>query len=208
MSIFEEEACHGDEQAALERTKERFGDPRELSSQLQQTVPAWNRFRFLVEKLRLEPGESLLHFAAKNLLVTLLAYAFVVPPFVPRLSVVWVLNIGLLVRTLLVVGIAAAAFSFVFVVVADRMARSICGSNSERSTRKAGLYSLASLAVLPVLTFLVYWSLPIEGSTRLFHLLLSCIIAPAIPILFLLVGRQQVEQSRYECEWADLGIAE
>ena len=38
VSIFEEEASHGDEQAALERTQERFGDPRELSRQLQQTV--------------------------------------------------------------------------------------------------------------------------------------------------------------------------
>jgi ATP-dependent Clp protease ATP-binding subunit ClpC len=107
VSIFEEEAERlGDEQAALAEAKLRFGDPRELSGQLQQTVPAWSRCRFLLEKLRLEPGESLLHFAGKNLLVTFVSYLLVIPPFLPRLAVAWrVSEISTLVRILLVVGI-------------------------------------------------------------------------------------------------------
>ena len=39
-AIFEEEAARlGDEQAALERAAERFGDPAELTPELQQSVP-------------------------------------------------------------------------------------------------------------------------------------------------------------------------
>jgi hypothetical protein len=210
VSIFEEEAERlGDEQAALAEAKQRFGDPRELSGQLQQTVPAWSRCRFLLEKLRLEPGESLLHFAGKNLLVTFVSYLLVIPPFLPRLAVAWrVSEISTLVRILLVVGIASAAASFGSLVLVDRLARTVYGKGSERSLRKAGLYSLASLAVLPVLTFLIYWSLPLDASIRFSYLQLSCLLAPAVPVMFLLLGRQQAEQFRYEDEWASLDIAE
>ena len=39
-TVFEEEAVRlGDEQAALERTAQRFGNPSELTGQLQQSVP-------------------------------------------------------------------------------------------------------------------------------------------------------------------------
>jgi ATP-dependent Clp protease ATP-binding subunit ClpC len=38
-TVFEEEARLGDEQAALERTAQRFGNPSELTGQLQQSVP-------------------------------------------------------------------------------------------------------------------------------------------------------------------------
>ena len=207
VSVFDEEASQGDERAALERAKERFGDPGELSRQLQETVPAWSRFRFLLEKLRLEPGESLLHFAGKHVLFTFLSYALLILILLPRLSVAWrVSEIGMLVRILLVVAIASAAFSCVFIVLVERMARAMYGRG--RSVRKAGLYSLASLAVLPMLTFLIYWSLPLDGSTRLFYLRLSCFLAPVIPVMFLLLSRQQAEESCYEYEWASLEIAE
>ena len=39
-AIFEEEAEKlGDERAALDRARRRFGDPRELTGELQETVP-------------------------------------------------------------------------------------------------------------------------------------------------------------------------
>jgi hypothetical protein len=34
------------------------------------------------------------------------------------------------------------------------------------------------------------------------------LLAPAVPVLFVLLGRQQAEVSRYEDEWANLDIAE
>ena len=45
VSIFEEEARRGDGQTAIERARERFGDPERLSGQLQESVPYWDRYR-------------------------------------------------------------------------------------------------------------------------------------------------------------------
>ena len=90
VSVFEEEAEKlSDERTALQRAKTRFGDPKELSRQLQGTVPAWSRFRFLLEKLRLEPGESLLHFAGKMVSFTFLSWAALIVLLLPRLTTVW-----------------------------------------------------------------------------------------------------------------------
>ena len=111
-------------------------------------------------------------------------------------------------RILVVVAIASAAFSFALIVLVDRMSRAVYGKASERSLCRAVLIGLASLVVLPMLTFLIYWSLPLDGSTRFSYLKLSCLLAPVVPVLLLLLGRQQAEEIRYEDEWASLHIAE
>lgn len=41
----------GDETLALQEAKSRFGDPRELSGQLQRSVSGWNRFLLFSEKV-------------------------------------------------------------------------------------------------------------------------------------------------------------
>jgi WD40 repeat protein len=57
-----------DEKAAVEQAKQRFGDPARLAEELQRSVPAGDRILSMNEKMRLEPGESLLHFAGKYVL--------------------------------------------------------------------------------------------------------------------------------------------
>ena len=43
-AIFEEEVEKlGDDRPALDRAKRRFGDPSELTAQLQDAVPFWDR---------------------------------------------------------------------------------------------------------------------------------------------------------------------
>ena len=65
LAIFEEEAEKlGNEQAALDQVRRRFGDPRELTVQLQQAVPRWNRFRSILENMASQPGESAWHLGA------------------------------------------------------------------------------------------------------------------------------------------------
>jgi hypothetical protein len=76
VSIFEEEVeTIGDEQVALGETKKRFGDPPELSAQLQASVPRRDRLRSVLERLGYQSGESIWHLAAKHLLATFLMYA-------------------------------------------------------------------------------------------------------------------------------------
>jgi ATP-dependent Clp protease ATP-binding subunit ClpC len=76
MDIFEEEAENlGDEQAALDQAKQRFGAPKELTTQLQQAVPRWDRWRSVLENMGYRPDEPTWHLAAKHFLVMLTIYA-------------------------------------------------------------------------------------------------------------------------------------
>jgi ATP-dependent Clp protease ATP-binding subunit ClpC len=58
VGVFEEEAARlGDDRAALERTALRFGNPAEVTSQLQESVPAGDRIARLLGG---RPGEAAL----------------------------------------------------------------------------------------------------------------------------------------------------
>jgi hypothetical protein len=56
-AVFEEEEKLSDEQTALARTERRFGDPNELTGQLQESVPASDGIHCLLDKLWFRPGE-------------------------------------------------------------------------------------------------------------------------------------------------------
>jgi hypothetical protein len=61
MTVVEEEIeKHGDEQIALERAKQRFGNRQEFSTELQSSVPLFNRVRGYLEKMWCEPETFLL----------------------------------------------------------------------------------------------------------------------------------------------------
>jgi ATP-dependent Clp protease ATP-binding subunit ClpC len=81
VSAFEEETQRtADEQAALDAARRRFGDPGELSAELQRSVPRRDRAEYWNEKmLQCQPGEALLHFAARLLLLTLAVYCLMLP---------------------------------------------------------------------------------------------------------------------------------
>jgi hypothetical protein len=66
--VFEEESAKlGDDLAALERTAQRFGNPADLTSQLQETVPARDCIRRFWEG---RPGESTMRTALRLACVT------------------------------------------------------------------------------------------------------------------------------------------
>jgi hypothetical protein len=69
-AVFEEELARvGGEQAAIDRTAERFGDPADLTGQLQASVPAFDSVRRYAERIAelvsFRPGESALRRAAR-----------------------------------------------------------------------------------------------------------------------------------------------
>jgi len=67
-AIFEEEAEKlGDDRSALDQAKKRFGDPRELTAQFQNTVSFWYRTLYYLEKWGYLPGESMPRCAIKKL---------------------------------------------------------------------------------------------------------------------------------------------
>ena len=80
--VFEEESAKlGDEQAALARTRERFGESVELTDQLQASVPRRDSFAQLVEYFEdFRPGESILRRAARHALMMLVVFGAAVLP--------------------------------------------------------------------------------------------------------------------------------
>jgi hypothetical protein len=68
--VFEEELSRlGDEQAALERVRQRFGDLTQLTGQLQASVPASDLFDRLWDWVWGLPGESALRRAVRHALL-------------------------------------------------------------------------------------------------------------------------------------------
>src|ERR1700736_258242 len=65
-SVFEEEVARlANEQAALERTAQRFGNPAELTGQLQESVPTLDSIERFAEWVSFRPCESTLRRAVR-----------------------------------------------------------------------------------------------------------------------------------------------
>jgi len=209
-AVFEEEAARlGDERAALERARERFGDPEELSSQLQDTVPWWDCVGYFSEKMQLQPGESLLHLAGKQLLATLALYGVAVAIALPVMIARGRPNeVAVMLQAVLVTGVVCSGLWFLVSWVALRMGRALYGDASERSAPTALLCALASLPILPAAAFLSYWVLTGDLTSSLGHLGLACFFAPAAPIVFVMAARRMTEEMRYQEQWARLEIGE
>ena len=69
-AVFVEEAARlGDEQAALERTAQRFGNPAELTGQLQQSVPTFDSIERFADWVSFRPCESTLRRAVRYTII-------------------------------------------------------------------------------------------------------------------------------------------
>jgi hypothetical protein len=67
-AVFEEEYARcGQEAGALEQTRRRFGEPAQLTSSLQESVPQYERMAAILQAhLCKKPGETSLHFALRH----------------------------------------------------------------------------------------------------------------------------------------------
>ncbi len=208
-AIYEEELERiDDEQDALNRAERRFGNPKELSEELRGTVSRWDWVLYLLDKLRWEPGESLLHLAGKHVILAFASFAYMLPLM---FLVIWIrgrlAEIGMILHVVVVMAVMMSAFSFLFILLTDRLERALYGRNSERSLRRAVLYCLVSLAVFPAFTFLAFWGLLGDLDSSFGHLRIALWIAPAAPLLFVVMARQMADE-RQEEEWAKLEINE
>jgi len=208
VSIFEEEAAKGgDDEAVLDRAKRRFGDPSELSGQLQESVSRWERFRAFSERLDFQPGESLWRPAMRLFLVTLAGYAIAMAVEVPIMIARGRVNeVPTALRIVFVVGLVSAAFSVAFILLAHGMRRVLYGRESERSLRTAALYVLAALGFFPGLAFVTYWALTGDLAASLSHLRFACCFAPAAPVVFVLMARGLAIEWNGREEWEELDL--
>jgi hypothetical protein len=185
-SVFEEEVGRlGNEQAAIERTKERFGEPEELTTQLQQTVPWWDRCGAFLENMGYQPTESAWHLAAKHSLVLLLVY-----------SAPWILlTSGVLRRlaveaqreflTVIVLGLPLIAL--INVLLSVLLASLLNRIGPVLASKRRGRILLALLCGMVGLCVLV-------------AIYASPLFAGAA-VLFILMARQTVKEWRYRSAW-------
>jgi ATP-dependent Clp protease ATP-binding subunit ClpC len=208
-AIFDEECERlGDKQAALDEARRRFGDPGELSDQIQQTVPRWDRFGAILESMDFQPGESLLHLVGKQSLGMLAGYAVLtllvgLPSLIVRGREA---ELPVMLRIVSIVTLFSIAATVLFLYLPHRMGRFLYGSGCERSPPKAAWSSVASLAILPALAFGTYWALTGDLASSLAHLRFACLFAPAAPVVLVMMARVAAEETRYKEEWASLKI--
>ena len=185
MAIFDEEvAKQGDAQTALEQAKRRFGDPKELSGQLQQAVPWWNRCQAALGNLGYRSDEAAWHLAVRHFFAMLLVY--------------YPLMLAIVLAYEDIRHMRPAEGK-------DAIAIMLVGG--------VPLISLMNVELSLVLASLLHKTGPaLTGQRRGRGLLriLCCMAAvcglfvPAIAgaaILFILMARQAAQQRRYEAEW-------
>jgi hypothetical protein len=188
VAIFDEEAQRlGDEQAALEQAKRRFGDPRELTPQFQQAVPWWDRCRAVLENLGYRSDEAAWHLAAKHFLAMLPIH------FVLLLLLMWKFegqsDLGPIeahrIMSMAFLGVGAVVVISLFnVILSVVLAPLLHKIGPVLASKHRGRIVLGVLCV-----FVLLCGFAVPG------------IAGAA-ILSLLMARQAVKQWRYQADWA------
>ena len=197
--VFAEETANlQDEQAALARTQERFGQAAELTSQLQDTVPTSDcvgRFVEYFEDFR--PGESTLRRASRHALLMFLVFGTLV------LAVFTVQN--RFSEWPLIP--AAAVLVFCFTFMSNWMRDALYGP-AGRSWLRAVLVGGASAFPIPGVTFTVCWLHSGEVWVSLVSvqsLLPGAVLLTWVPVT--ITAYLADKELRYRREWESLQIS-
>ncbi len=208
-AIYEEELQRLEESAALARARERFGDPSQLTDELRGSVSGLEHFRYLLDRYRYRPGEPLLGFALRHLLLSL---GVTVAMLLLVLPVTWFRgrfgDMGIILHVCCVMGLFCAIFSCAVTFLAEQMGQILCGRESRALSRAILGYSLASLLVFPLVTAFTYGGMMLSVESTLRGFVLGSMAAPAAPVFFLLLGRTMKGQISRENEWSGIQIHE
>jgi len=204
----------GDESAALASARRRFGDPRELSAELQATVSRWDRVRLAFQKVTWEPDDSLARSAVKHLILGIATYAIILFELA---VVLWIgpkrgFGLGFALQVAFATGIFVPLFSYALCYLADGIRRAVYADGklalTRANVRQVIPFLVASLMFLPLLAFMVHWLIAGDVAAGVRHMRLGCLLAPLAPVLFTLMAGEIARQQRYEKEWASLMIDE
>ena len=190
----------------LERAKRRFGDPAKLTEELQQAVPWWDRARSLCNIVRLEPGDSLLHFFAKCVvlfLATFLAFMLamwlvVLPAMIAGEKIE---DIAFVATGIWATSMFFVVFPFIIVSAVTRIKLALYGDEGQRSKLMAVRWLLAALLVFLLLfswTCKAFFSTPGWGISLFW---LACFLSLAFTLLLLAKSRQATD-----AQWASLDV--
>jgi hypothetical protein len=199
VGVFEEESAKlGDERAAVERTALRFGNPAEVTSQLQESVPARDAVRRYWEGRPGEPAwRTAIRFAwvSGTFALAFVAFVFVVTSFAVGSVSLWPRE-ALLNCLVAVVAIPAWLSGLVFLT--SFMEKALYGP-AGRSWLKVAL--LVAGSWLFMLLWFAAWSWPISLAGFLIVALHAWALAQSS-----LLRRQHHEERQYHEEWGRLPI--
>jgi hypothetical protein len=207
-AIFEEEVTRcGDEQAALSQAKQRFGDPRELAHELQQTVPYINRVRCLLEIMGFRLSDSPMLFIVKGLLFIVIMLAILIPQLMIILALegkmaefgtrAYIVSVAIAINTVL------WGMGFFYI---NRLRNTFFAERTRRFSARAAIDVLLCLCAFPFLAFSNYSILTGDLSASLAHARFACIFAPLAPVIFLLAAGQYDHEMRELEKWSKLEI--
>jgi hypothetical protein len=200
--VFEEEAKVGDEQAALARTQERFGQAAELTGQLQASVPRIDRM------FAENSGQSALRLAASfaavfGALVFVQIGVMILTHSLPGQGSEW-LTVARLPALLAPLWVAFLAFCSSLLVHGMRQA--LFGP-SGRSWLRAGLIAAAAWIIIPVTTFALSLAVTVDIQRILWEfvvpLLPHGVFAPVALVVLVYLFDSEFRHAR---EWARLDI--
>ena len=176
--VFEEEAARlGDERAALERTALRFGNPVELTSQLQESVSASDVILRFFESLTLQHGRSPFRRAVQNASVALFAFAVL---FLSANS--WDARMSEWPVVL-----AIPVFVFCLTLLTDWMRQALDGPGG-RSWFRAAVVAVAFWLVVPCETFAVLLTYSGDAHSSLVDMLPLLPGAVFTPVFFVFLA--------------------
>ena len=197
----------GDDTAALARANERFGDPDDLVRELQGSLPGYERFLCACDLWRYRPGDSLLGYAGRHLVLALACMAVMVLFTLPAIWLrgrTW--EIGVFLHVALVTALFSTLFSASFALVGQRMGQILYGGETPRPMRALAGWCLLSLLVFPASTTLIYGGLMLSPDKALEGLLIGCMAAPAAPFFFFMMGQSMRNQIVQEREWSQIEL--
>ena len=210
VSIFEEEARHSDEQAAVERAKGRFGNVRELSEQLQGAIPRREWFACFTERVFLfRKGESALAHAVRIAVSMFLMFSTnlaLLPPILLLRGRHY--EIGPLELACLAEGSVFAGLFFVMTLLGHGIRRALFPRTSARSPLTASLYALSSAPVVPVFGFLLAWVATGDLAVGCAHFHHLCWSVAVVPVVLIAAVWEIVRATKDDNDWARLEIGE
>ena len=210
VSIFEEEASHGDQQVALERAKQRFGDVRELSGQIQGAISRSESFGCFTERILLfRKGESALAHAVRIAVSLFLWFAITLVLLPPVLLLRGRQHeIGRLEFAYLAADVAFAGLFFIMTLLGHGLRQAWFPRTSARSLLPGLFYVLSSAPVVPIFGFLLAWIASGDLAVGCAHFRFLCWSTIVVPVVMIAAVWQIAKDAQDDDDWARLEIEE
>lgn len=209
IEIYETETTKSDdEDNALHRTFERFGQPADIIVDLREGVSALEGVTWLIESQRFQPGDTWARLMARHLLAGCVWFVLVVPLAFQEFFQNG--DVGELASGIRILGTVTGVLTIVaslLTLLSVNYSITMYSDYHTRSRMTACVTLAASLVVLPAMMLVIYWALGL-GIPPEYMIIASFALTPVIPFLIVVMAKNVAGSINHEFEWAALRIDE